>query len=226
MKTKIILALLLMISGWNWPTHETIMESAYYQMPYELKYQLNLTLLKEGSIAPDKTFHDNRLHHYPPSHNLTLKWLNSSLNAIKFGNFNNASFAIGVASHYISDSYSAPHYISKEPYKLHSLYENQAKLDNTYLDCYNTTLTIQDYLIKGSKKEKTWLPWLKDKSSEIPSDTALESAQAYNLILQKHLNYDCINKITIFEKSYIEISTKTLIISSILIIVIIAIIFV
>ena len=71
------------VISWNWNTHQNIAEKIYYSLPFEEQNNLNLSLIKEGSIAPDKDFKDNVLHHYPPSLNKSLYWLNLTLIYIK-----------------------------------------------------------------------------------------------------------------------------------------------
>ena len=221
MKTYIILALLPFIVGWDWVTHPDIAEAVYYQMPYELKFKLDPGLIREGSIMPDSVFHDNRLHHYPPSYNLTLFWLNKSVNYLKINDSDNASLAFGIASHYITDSYAAPHYISKEDPKLHSLYEKQARLNNTKLKCSETNVSIKNLLYVGSFEADTWLSWIASKDSKIPISASLKSADALSIISRKAFHYECYEKDAIFSKSSFHLSAKSLIIGGIILLLII-----
>ena len=126
MRSFLFLFVLLLTSAWNWQTHPAFVESMYYQLSDEDQSNFNLTALQEGSLAPDRDFHDNRYHHYPPSYNLTLYWLQKARTSYAQGDFPEASYAFGVASHYVSDSFAAPHNIEKESSKDHSFYERQA----------------------------------------------------------------------------------------------------
>ena len=84
------LTLLNAVYGWGWETHQMFAEKTYNSMPSDLREKLNLTAMKEGAIAPDKDFHDNIKHHYPPSYELALKWLNFSCDADC--DYNNVSY--------------------------------------------------------------------------------------------------------------------------------------
>src|SRR3989344_4367570 len=136
------LTLLNAVYGWVWETHQMFAEKTYNSMPSDLREKLNLTAMKEGAIAPDKDFHDNIKHHYPPSYELALKWLNFSCDADC--DYNNIIYNFGVASHYISDSFVAPHYIAKEPSYLHSEFERQSYISK--VKCYDYNLDLEDAL--------------------------------------------------------------------------------
>ena len=133
MKVSLLLIGLIFISGWNFQTHQDIVESVYYSLN-NISY-LNLTTLKYGAIVPDKVFRDHRLHSYPKSYINGLKWLNETKNALKNHDYNNASYAFGIATHYIADSFSAPHNIKGESSRLHAMYENQASVVYDYVNC-------------------------------------------------------------------------------------------
>src|SRR3989344_1639489 len=122
-KIFLILSILLLIPNvfaWNWFTHQEIGENVYNALPEDLQNKLNLEKIKEGTIAPDKDFKDNVRHHYPQSYNLTLHWLDVAKNSLETQDYDNASYAFGVATHYVSDSFSAPHYVKNEQNKLSS----------------------------------------------------------------------------------------------------------
>jgi len=172
------------ISAWNFQGHQTVAETMYYSADFSLQKKLNLTLLKEGAIAPDKVFHDVRLHHYPPSYQLAQKWLNEADYYYKKEEYNNASYAFGVASHYISDSFVAPHYISKEPASLHSQFE-RIKNYNLDVKCYKSEINLNESLYAASKNEKDWSEWVLTKNESIPKR---EFEQALNLAFPVFLN--------------------------------------
>lgn len=154
------------LSGaWSWNTHQMFAEKVYNSMPLDLQNKLNLTAMKEGSIAPDRDFHDNIKHHYPPSYDLALKWLDLSCNIDC--DYEKASYGFGVATHYITDSFVAPHYIAKEPGYLHSEFENQGKYYISKVKCYDYNLDLKESLIIGSKNYKDWGEWLVSKDENI-----------------------------------------------------------
>ncbi|MEK6907564.1 MAG: zinc dependent phospholipase C family protein [Nanoarchaeota archaeon] len=172
------------VEAWNSKGHNAVVEYVYYKSDFRLQEKLNLTLLKEGSVAPDRVFHDVRLHHYPPSYDLAERWLKGAENNYTLGDYNKASYAFGVASHYISDSFVAPHYISKEPGSLHSKFE---RLNNYNFDvkCYIQDINLNESLVQASKNKEDWLNWTLTFNSDIPRR---ELQQAINLTMPVFLN--------------------------------------
>ena len=85
-KVLLILIFLILIqqsSAWDWNNHKAMVQTLYYATPYEVQRNLDLQQLEIGSIAPDKDFHDNRLHHYPKSYNLTIHWIEEAEKYLK-----------------------------------------------------------------------------------------------------------------------------------------------
>lgn len=115
-------------SAWHVVTHKTIAEKIYYAMPLNVQYNLNLSEMERGAVAPDRIFKDSKYgnHRYPKSYKLAESWLKNGKTAYHEGNYNYASYCFGVASHYISDSYVVTHCanISKSD---HRDYEKQSK---------------------------------------------------------------------------------------------------
>lgn len=175
-------------NAWVWETHQNIVDKVYSDMPRELQVKLNLSLMEEGSIAPDKVFHNNVLHHYPQSYELALKALNEN------NDWDNISYNFGIATHYISDSFSAPHYISNEPYKLHEEFEKQIKNYIPKTKCYNYRIDLKKGLENGSLNYREWGEWLLTKNKEIP-EREVEQAMTlvYSIAFDK-FNFNCNNK--------------------------------
>ena len=165
--TIIILCFLIIPSvfAWGWNTHQMFVEKVYDSMPLELQERLNLSLMKEGAIAPDKDFHDNVLHHYPPSYNLSLKWLDFDCH--NECNYTDASYRFSVAAHYISDSFVAPHNIKKENWKLHSEFEKQGKKYVSKVKCNDYNLDLKKNLEIGSENSRDWGEWMLNKDEKI-----------------------------------------------------------
>ena len=163
--TIIILCFLIIpsVSAWGWNTHQMFVEKVYDSMPLELQSKLNLSLMKEGAIAPDKDFHDNVWHHYPPRYNLSLKCLDFDCH--NECNYTDASYRFGVATHYISDSFVAPHNIRNEPSKLHSEFERQKYISKVKCNDYN--LDLKKNLEIGSENSKDWGEWMLNKDEKI-----------------------------------------------------------
>jgi len=171
MKIITILFILLIsiniTQAWNSKTHQLIVEELYYSIPYELESKLDLELMRNGSTSPDLIFHDQRTHHYPTSYNKTIEWLNKTKEQIKNNDYENASYSFGVVTHYISDSFVGPHYISKEDPKLHTKFEYQIEKIST--KCNNSSFDINKTLEKASiDNQQDWYSWLKTKNKEIP----------------------------------------------------------
>ena len=194
----IILLFILPQQGmaWTWDGHQLIVENIYDSMPEELQNKLDLEMLKEGSIAPDKTFKDFINHHYPRSYDKYLYYINLSTYNYKNQNYKQASFNFGVASHYISDSFVAPHYVRYESEYLHSKFEDQGLDYKIDINCkvilsqdLNKTLSIE-----ASSKQKEWKNWLKTKDNTMPSEK-LQAAQDIILsISEDTFSYKCIQK--------------------------------
>lgn len=202
----VILALFLILPNcfaWQWETHQGIAEKLYDDMPRELQQKLNLSLMKEGSIAPDKVFHDNIFHNYPKSYTLALIWLN------KGGNWDNTSYNFGVAIHYISDSFSAPHYIIRESSKDHTEFERQAKNYIPKTKCSSYNLTLKEGMETGSLNYKDWGEWLLNKNKEIPEKEVDDAMKLVYSVAFDKFNFAC-NKKTEFEYSTEYFSSETL----------------
>lgn len=204
MFTKLIIILLILIptvDAWSWDTHQNMIEYVYLSLPVETQMQLNLTKLKEGAIIPDKDFKDYKKHHYPYSLEEAEKWLN---------NDTDLSFNLGIASHYITDSFAAPHNIFGEDYKLHARFENQ--VDDYYprIECKDYNFKLNQ-LSEATKNSKDWKYWLKTKNKEIPEKEVDEATKFLFSIILKKLNTTCGIKTEVIEVPYIN-KTKIFII--------------
>jgi len=180
------------VVAWDYEGHEIIAEDVYYSTDMQFK-NFNLSRLKEGSIAPDKIFRDQRRHHYPNSFNLALLWLN---------NDSDASFNFGVASHYISDSFASPHYIKGEKYSDHALFEKQAR--SIYIECRNYGFDLENSLRKGSFNYKDWKPWLVSKSKSIPENEFNDAARLVLSVAIEKFNLSCLNHTQVQEVEYFD----------------------
>lgn len=194
------------VQAWNYQTHEMVVESAYYSLSEDVQTNLNLTLLKLGAITPDKYFKDNVNHHYPKSFEKAGYWLNKTRFYYDSEDYNKASYAFGIVSHYISDSFSAPHYIKGESWRLHAGYEDQALGQDTNIKTGITScdksisFNLNQSLYLAAKESETWQEWVKTKNPEIPMKAV---GKATDLVLQTALDvFDatCSKKETIIVK--------------------------
>ena len=186
----LIIFLLLMPSATAWlgTGHENIVILTYYQLDNN---NLNLSEMIRGSTDPDRVFHDTRNHHFPDSFPKSKKWLDQVKIDIKNKDFNNASYAFGVASHYISDSFAAPHNVEKEDSSKHSKYEKTA---NNFLvsGCKNRSVLFD--VLSNHTKPNDWYNWINTNEKKIVYDNfnqAFLAVQSQTFIIQpdcKQLN--------------------------------------
>jgi hypothetical protein len=150
--------------AWSWKTHSEIADTVYFGLPVDVQHKLNLAVMESASNDPDEIFKDFRYHSYPKSYNKAKTWLDKGKTTYDNGNYNEASYDYGVASHYISDTFSAPHCVSGEAYTDHSKYEDQAKKLNptaTYTSEDLNTMMQNGY----NQGSKSWSEWLQNKDN-------------------------------------------------------------
>ena len=174
-------------SAWNWNTHQEIVESNYNSLPSDIKQNLNLDAMKDGSDDPDFKFFDFKYHSYPDSYKKSEEWLNRGQYYYKTGDYYYASYCYGVASHYITDSFSAPHCAGVSGPN-HTLYEAKASFLRPEMIQSNDNLNSA--LIEGNLKGKTnWNDWLKIKNdSYIQNDMNRATVASYNAIYGSIIN--------------------------------------
>lgn len=173
-----VVLLLLLLPGavaWNWDTHEAFVDMVYYGLEEDVREQLDPRLMEEGSILPDKEFQDFQRHSFPLSVGETEKWLQRTREALARDDYGNASLAFGVASHYITDSFSAPHAVKGETYELHRAYEDQASEAYLYVPCSEERVKIGDVLYTGAQQGKTWEQWVETRDPMIPRQAVREA---------------------------------------------------
>ncbi len=195
------------VSAWNWPTHKAIVQKIYYSIPRELQGDLDLELMEIGSIAPDKDFHDQRLHHYPPSYNKTLFWLDKLEQALSIKDYENASYAFGVATHYISDSFVSPHNIKGEDPNDHSKFEKQ--ISTILTKCEKNNYELNNSLYIASQNGKDWEPWLNSKNPEIPQKELEQTMKLIYSIALTEFNTTCNERKTEFIQEKYNLGNKT-----------------
>jgi len=212
MKKCLIFIILIIVpqitEAWDWNNHKAIVEKIYYSIPYEIQSKIDLEELRTGSIAPDKDFHDNRLHHYPKSYNKTVYWLDLAKNYIKENNYKNASYCFGVASHYISDSFVAPHYISGEDPKLHTKFEHQASTIQT--KCKKGSYDINETLYKASTENpQDWNDWLENENQDFPQKELEQASELVFSVFLEVFNTTCEERGTTIKYEPWEVGEKT-----------------
>src|SRR3989338_5511170 len=184
MLTKILFLLILIVTPvypWSWDTHQNIVEYVYLGLPIEIQMQLNLTKLKDGAIIPDRDFKDHKKHHYPYSMMEAKKWLE---------NDTDISTNLGIASHYITDSYAAPHNIFGEKPFQHAAFEKQVSKYYPKVSCKDYNLKIEQ-LDGALTTSKDWSIWLKTKNIKIPKNEVDEATKMLFSVFLDKLNTTC-----------------------------------
>ncbi|MGZ7136151.1 MAG: zinc dependent phospholipase C family protein [Methanobacterium sp.] len=168
-------------SAWNWNTHQEIVESNYNALPPDMKQNLDLNAMKDGSDDPDFKFFDFKYHSYPNSYGKAEEWLSRGQEYYKNGDYYYASYCFGVASHYISDSFAAPHCAGASGPN-HTLYEAKASLLKPELT--QSSGDLNSAMIDGQSSGKTdWNNWLSSKNdSDIQNDLNSATDASYNAI--------------------------------------------
>lgn len=167
---------------WSWPAHASVAEVVFAELPENLKKNLDIEKMKDGSNDPDEEFKDTATHHYPKSYEKAVKWLDDGKLNYDSGNYTKASHCFGVASHYISDTFSAPHCVSKEPGDKHHKFE---VIKDDYTPKIEPVSGDLDTLMKKGieRGEKDWKNWIKTKDPTIPQKEAdMGASVAYNAI--------------------------------------------
>ncbi len=98
-------------SAWEWTAHKKIVDEVYINLPSDIQKNLKpyISVMKEGSTYPDTIPGDKVNHGYPGSYAKTNVWLDRGKVAYGRRDYKEAAWCFGVASHYISDTHSAPH---------------------------------------------------------------------------------------------------------------------
>ncbi len=175
--TIVSLVLVPATDAWSWKTHSDIADVVYYGLPVEVQQKLDLNTLRDGSNDPDEKFHDFTYHSYPKSYEKAKSWLDQGKAAYDRGDYMNASYSYGVATHYISDTFSAPHAVSGENSADHSKYENHAK-KLTPVGTYakgDLNTVLQDGKTQGTN---SWSSWLQTKDDSIIQNDLNRGASA------------------------------------------------
>lgn len=173
--------------AWSWKTHSDIVDVVYYGLPVDVQRNLDLNTMRDGSNDPDEKFHDFTYHSYPRSLEKAKSWLDQGKSAYDSGNYVQASYDYGVASHYISDSFSAPHTVSDESSSEHSRYEDHAKklTPNAVYENGDLNSLMQDGENQGIN---SWSRWLNTKDDSIIQNDLNRGASAALSAVKNSIN--------------------------------------
>jgi Zinc dependent phospholipase C len=146
-------------AGWSMLTHYDIVDEVYHSLPSNFQEKLSLQNMRKGSIDPDIKFLDFKFHHYPATVIKENYWINKGKYYYKLGNYNDASYCFGVATHYISDSFCAPHCESDSSIMFHSLYEIRAIFMIPHITFSKQNIDL--LMFRGKQKGKeSWNKWI------------------------------------------------------------------
>ena len=142
------------------PTHYEIVAATYYALPADVQSKLSLELMMDGADDPDLKFFDYQNHKYPENQQKVDYWLNKGNTDYKNGNYQDASYSFGVATHYIADGCCADNASHFE----HCIYELNAlllipKIDYSYGDIH---LIMNNGSVDGND---SWQSWMNNKKN-------------------------------------------------------------
>lgn len=121
----LILASVPCVNAWAWVTHYDIVEAAFNALPENVRDNLSFTLIKRGSVAPDNEDFGHP-HRYSNTVMNASAWLEQAKIDYFEGRYDNASYDLGVAAHFISDSTVVPYHnvYPLQDFDLHDEYES------------------------------------------------------------------------------------------------------
>lgn len=167
---------------WYWPRHTSVIEIVFNVLPEDVKENLDLQAMVDGSNDPDEKFKDLISPHYPASYKRAVGWLYDAEINYDSGNYKRASYCFGIATRYIIDTFSAPHCISKNSNKDRNNFE-------TVIDDYTPTVNyipgdLRMLMQKGvDQGKKDWKNWKKSKNLSIPhSEADMGASVTYSVI--------------------------------------------
>ena len=150
-------------AAWSVPTHYEIVEKTYHALPSDVQSKLSLNLMIKGAGDPDLKFLDFQYHKYPENQVKVDYWLNRGDIEYKNGNYDDASYSFGVASHYISDGCCAPHCVNNASPFYHFIYELSALQLTPEINESGGDINLimkNDYL----EGKNSWHSWIKSKN--------------------------------------------------------------
>jgi hypothetical protein len=172
--------------AWTVNTHYQIIDQVYYSLPADAQHNLNLSEMRQGSVAPDLKFFDFSYHKYPAGYAKALYWLDKGKREYKAGDYGSASYSFGVASHYISDFCSAPHCLGKSG-AYHTLYEVQSALLKPQITEANGNLltSIENGKTQG---QYSWNSWIMNRDDSYIQKDLNNAASASYIAINQYLN--------------------------------------
>ena len=153
-------------AAWSVPTHYEIVETTYHALPTDVQSKLSLEVMMDGADDPDLKFFDYQYHKYPENQPKVDYWLNRGKIDYQNGNYHDASYSFGVATHYIADGCCAPHCVDNASHYDHFSYELNAILLTPKIDYSggDIDLLMQDDYLDG---KESWKSCQKNKNNNL-----------------------------------------------------------
>ncbi|WP_321421756.1 zinc dependent phospholipase C family protein [uncultured Methanobacterium sp.] len=157
--------------------HSHVIDAVYNALPPEMKNNLKIDIMEDSSDDPDQKFKDMVKHHYPPSYKEATKWLTEGQTSYKAKDYDRASYCFGVASHYITDTFMAPHCVERESSKEHHNFEK--KMESLTPNAVELKGSLDSLMKVGVEQgQKDWQAWLKTRDETILQSEADKAASA------------------------------------------------
>ena len=184
-------------SAWSSPTHEKIATTIYNHLSAGVRAHLNLSEMQRGAYEPDtegfknkskESLNDPNIHRYPATVNKTIKWISKAEKAYAAGNYNDASYDIGVASHYIADTGCAVHSVHVGNIS-HHLYENQATKLTPKIDLSGIKRASIADMLKNEYKEGPvfWNNWKNSRKDSIQQTNLNKATSVAYILINRHI---------------------------------------
>lgn len=104
-----IFAMIQPVTAWMIPNHYQIAREVYLSLPADAQSKLDLSEMLDGADDPDCKFFDFKYHYFPAAQEKIDYWLQKGKDNYAAGDYKQASYCFGVATHYISDGLCPPH---------------------------------------------------------------------------------------------------------------------
>jgi hypothetical protein len=169
MNKKVFLGFILVITAifmvpscdaWNsgvGDTHDTIAVNLYHDTPSTIRKHLDLKEMKRGARWPDYNGESKKWHGYPYSTIKIEKYLILAKKAYRTKSYKKESFYYGVVSHYVSDTYAAPHTVKKLSFHKRYYYQADLMAIHAYKMNYNELKNFLKYGYNlGQGSADTW----------------------------------------------------------------------
>jgi len=159
------LAMVQPVSAWAAPNHYEIAKEVYYTLPADAQDKLDLSKMYDGADDPDYKFFDYEYHRYPASEEKINYWLLEGREYYQNGDYKQASYCFGVATHYISDSVCPPHSGGGHSGYEHTKFELQALVLTPHIT--DTAGNLHSELtVTNQMSGNAWEQWLENDDYE------------------------------------------------------------